>query len=698
MQGLALAAICVLAGLLYAWLIGSSDYGNSYYSAAAKSMTESLSNFLFGAADPYGVVSVDKPPLALWPQAISVMIFGFHSWSLLLPQVVEGVLAVFLLHRAVRLWAGENVALLAALILALTPITVAINRDNNMDSLLVLVLVAAAYALTRSVYSPDGRGRTRWLLLTAFFVGCGFNAKMLQAWIIVPVFALAFLVSVAGPIKRRITDLLAAGGVLVVSSFWWPVLHDLWPGDKPYMGGSTNGSALELVFGYNGFGALFGYGQRPGGSGINVPLAMVGLSGGSPGISRMFSPEVGGQISWLLPLALLTLLVVGAAGYRRLWFEQRGDPAQRAGWFLWGGWLLITFAVFSFTEGIFNTYYTVMLAPAIAAVCAAGIAVLWRKYRDADGYGWLLLPLAVALTAVWAFRVVSRDLPWNGWSRWAVLATAAVAVAGLVLGGLSVGQRRALGRPALVLGVVSALIAPAAWSVGTASVAPTNGGFPAAGPPNEAFSALLRGEIPAVMRAVMTGVFPPGMEMPPGLMPPPGMPPPGAEPPAGMPPPMPTFKPEELPVGPQRGGGFGGTELFEENRKVVEYAQKNSAGAGITLAVEGGGLTSAPFIIHTDATVVGLGGYLGADNAPTVDQLQRWVDEGELKFVYTARPEGPQPGGIASMGGEVQRERLAWTERTCTVVDPAVYGGTPSVPIGKLPTPGFRDATLYRCG
>lgn len=373
----ALVAICVLAGALYVWAIGAGQVGNSYYAAAAKSMSTSFTNFLFGSFDPAGVVTVDKPPMALWPQAAAVAVFGFHGWAVLLPQVVEGVAAVFLLHRTVRLWADEKVALLAALIFALTPITVAINRDNNPDTLLVLLLVAAAYAFTRSVRSTRSGPRTKWLLWCAFFIGCGFLTKMLQAWIVVPGFALAYLVGSGAPVRRRVLDLLAAGAVLVASSFWWVALHAWWPGSKPYIGGSTDGGAWDLIIGYNGLGRVFGGSGNRGGGGQPPEMEFAGprggaMFGGEPGVTRMFDASVGGQISWLLPLCLLVLVVVSVAGVLRWRRQVPGDRAERAGWFLWGSWLLVTAAVFSFAQGIFHPYYTTMLAPAVAAISAAG--------------------------------------------------------------------------------------------------------------------------------------------------------------------------------------------------------------------------------------------------------------------------------------------------------------------------------------
>ncbi|MBE8516375.1 glycosyltransferase family 39 protein [Amycolatopsis sp. H6(2020)] len=602
----ALPLVCLGAALLYAWKIGDGQLGNTYYSAAAKSMTESFTNFLFGSFDPYGVVTVDKPPLALWPQALSVLIFGYHGWALLLPQVLEGVTAVFLLHRTVRIWAGEHVALLAAAILALTPVTVIINRDNNPDTLLVLFLVAAAYALTRAL--RDGR---KWLWWCAFFVGCGFLTKMLQAWIIVPALVAAYLAGTSGPLRRRLLDVLGAGVVLAVSSFWWIALYDWWPGAKPYMGGSRDGSAWDLVFGYNGFGRLSGDGEGGGMMIMRNGQQTMSSFGGDPGPGRMFNDLVGGQISWLLPLSLVVLVVIG-----RGWRD--------AGWLLWGGWLLVTTVVFSFAGGIWHPYYTTAMAPAIAAVSAAGLALLWRQHRRT------LLPLVVALTAAWAFVLTSRDTSFHGWTRWAVLGTGVAAVAWLVV---------EPGRRALVAALVPLLLTPAVWSYAAAQ-STSAGTLPAAGP--------------------ATG---------PGPMPPPS--------------------PSPSPGGPQPRlvleGGDGGTKLSDEQRHILDYARRN--GTEITLAVNSEAGAVAPFLIDSDATVIGMGGFGGRDDAPSVAQLGRWLAEGKLRFVLSSA--GTPPGPPRS---PVQGERRRWIESHCTVVDPAEYGGRPA----QARFLGGAD-TLYRC-
>jgi 4-amino-4-deoxy-L-arabinose transferase-like glycosyltransferase len=594
----ALPLICLGAAVLYAWKIGDGQLGNTYYSAAVKSMTGGFTNFLFGSFDPYGVVTVDKPPMALWPQALSVLIFGYHGWALLLPQVLEGVAAVFLLHRTVRLWAGENVALLAAAILALTPVTVIINRDNNPDTLLVLFLVAAAYALTRAL--EDGR---KWLWWCAFFVGCGFLTKMLQAWIIVPALVAAYLAGTTGPLKRRLLDILGAGAVLVVSSFWWIALHDWWPGAKPYTGGSEDGSAWDLVFGYNGFGRLSGNGEGGGMMIMRNGQQTMSSFGGDPGPGRMFNDLVGGQISWLLPLALLVLIVIG-----RRWRD--------AGWLLWGGWLLVTTAVFSFAGGIWHPYYTTAMAPAVAAVSAAGLALLWRHHRRT------LLPAVIAVSAVWAFVLTSRDTTFYGWTRWAVLGTAVAAIAWLVV---------APRRRAFVAALVPLLLTPAVWSLDAAQ-STSAGTLPAAGPASG-----------------------------------PGAPPPPSS--SGGPQPRLVLS-----------GGDGTTTLSDEQRRILDYARRN--GTEITLAVNAEAGAVAPFLIDSDATVIGMGGFGGRDDAPSVTQLDRWLAEGKLRFVLSGA--GTRPGPARS---PAQDERQRWIEGHCTVVDPGAYGGS-----GPM-----RAETLYQC-
>ncbi|ALG07955.1 glycosyltransferase family 39 protein [Kibdelosporangium phytohabitans] len=581
----ALAAILVIGAVMYASALWSGTWGNTYYTAAIRSMSSSFTNFVFGSFDPAGVVTVDKPPLSLWPQVISVWIFGYHDWAVLLPQVIEGVAAIFLLHRAVRMWAGENAALVAALVFALTPITVVTNRTNKPETMLVLTLVAAAYALARSVRAEGPKSRTKWLWFAAFLIGCGFLAKMLAAWIVVPAFVAAYLVGSRATWRRKLFDVAGAAVVLLVGSLWWVAVVDLWPGRKPYVGSSSDGTALDLVLGYNGIGRVF-RGEVGGMQDASGNTAF----GGETGPGRMFGQVVGGQISWLLPLALIALVVAAVLGVRRF---ARADTAWRAGWVLWGGWLVVNALVFSFQKGIFHSYYTTVMAPAIGAL--VGAAAVWavRVSRESAKAGWLVLPAGVAITAVWAWVLISRNTAWNGWLRWAVVGVAAIAIGLLVLRGLN--------RAAVVISLVAVLLAPAVWSGIGAFAGPGNPWIPAAGPPAK-------------------------MMLPAWAM----------------------------------GGGRGAGILSGDQRRILDYAKSRSDGAEIVMAVDGGAEGVTPYIIGTDETVVGIGGFSGTDPAPSVDQLAAWVRAGKLKFILTdseASGDDPMPG-----------ERADWIRRNCAPV------------------------------
>lgn len=580
----ALGGICLLATALYAWRITSEGWGNPYYAAAVKSMAQSLTDFVFGSFDPVGLVTVDKPPLAFWAMVASTAVFGYHGWSVLLPQVLEGVAAVFLLHRAVRRWAGENAALLAALVLALTPITVAIDRDSNPDTMMVLLLVAASYAFTRSVEQESAS--TRWLMLAAAFLGLGFVAKMLQAWIVVPAFVLAYLAGCSAPWWRRSARVLGAGAVMLISSMWWVVLVGVWPAPKPYIGGSADGSVLNLVIGYNGLGRILGSGAGQTVAGAAHPGGGQGghhgggMMGGQAGITRMFSDQVGGQISWLLPLCLVVLAAVAGIAVRRKRSGQPADLMGDAGWVLWGGWLLVVFVVLSYMQNMFHPYYTTEMAPGIAAVTGAGLPLLWKIYRRPGGLGWLLLPAAVAITAGWAWVVISREPAWNGWARYAVAFVALGAVAALVIG-RQAGSPRAVRRVAGVLAVIALLLGPGVWSAGTAFASSPGGPMAQAGPSGGIFRGhgfqqrLQRGDMgknPA-MQAMAS-------QLAHGHMP------------------------------PQMRSMMSGS-LSHEQGSILNYATSHSGSAPIKLAVEGGARSTEAFLIHDDATVIGMGGFSG---------------------------------------------------------------------------------------
>ncbi|WP_425580467.1 glycosyltransferase family 39 protein, partial [Streptosporangium amethystogenes] len=396
--------VLALAAVLYVWALGRNGHANEYYAAAILSGTRSWKAFFFGALDAGSFITVDKPPLALWVMGLPARIFGFGTWSMLLPQAAAGVAAVAVLHSAVRRAMpggyGHAAALVAALAMTLTPITVAINRDNNPDTLLVLLLVLAAWFCQEAVRT----GRMRALVVSAVLVGLAFNTKMLQAYLVLPAFAPLYLVMAPGTSLRRLGHLLAAGAALVVSSAWWMVIVDLWPAsDRPYVGGSTDNSVRDLVIGYNGLGRIFGSGGGRGGGGMGF--------GGEAGAWRLFNDIMAGQISWLLPFAVIAL-VAGLA------LTARGPLRDtRIALLLWGGWLAVHYVVFSFSSGTFHPYYSTAMAPAVAALTGLGGVLGWRAYRRSRAWSWVL-PAGIAVTGAWAFTVLRRSTDFVPWLAW----------------------------------------------------------------------------------------------------------------------------------------------------------------------------------------------------------------------------------------------------------------------------------------
>ena len=305
-----LLALLGTTALLYLWGLGASGWANTYYAAAVQAGAKSWKAFFFGSTDASNFITVDKSPAFLWPMQLSARVFGVSSWSMLVPQALEGVAAVGILYAAVRRWFTPAAGLLAGAVLALTPVAALMFRFNNPDALLTLLLTAGAYAMVRALEA----GRTRWLVLAGSLVGFGFLAKMLQALLVLPAFGLVYLVAGPPQLGRRIKQLLLAGVALVVSAGWWVLAVQLTPASaRPYIGGSQNNSLWNLIFGYNGFGRLTGTeAGSVGGGGVGnggVGNGGIGNGGigngggrwGPTGWARLFNAEFGGQISWLLP-------------------------------------------------------------------------------------------------------------------------------------------------------------------------------------------------------------------------------------------------------------------------------------------------------------------------------------------------------------------------------------------------------------
>jgi 4-amino-4-deoxy-L-arabinose transferase-like glycosyltransferase len=472
----ALLGLLALTALLYLWDLGRNGWANDFYAAAVQAGTKSWKAFFFGSFDSSSFITVDKTPASLWVMELSGRIFGFSQWSMLVPQALEGVGSVLLLYAAVRRWFGPAAGLVAGLALALTPVAALMFRFNNPDSLLVLLMVAAAYTLVRAVEN----GRTRWLVSCGVLLGFAFLAKMLQAFLVVPGFAVAYLVAGPPRLGKRLWQTVLMGIGIIAGAGWWVLAAELVPAaDRPYFGGSTNNNILQLAIGYNGLGRITGNetgsigGRGPGGGGF----------GGSTGLLRLFHSEFGGQVSWLLPAALISLAAMA-------WVSRRAARTDRtrAAALMWGGWVLVTGLVFSYMSGIIHPYYMVALAPGIAALVGIGATALWQSRLGLAGR--LGAGAAVLVTAVWAFVLLDRTPDWLPWLRWVVVVAgvfgACALVAGPWLARLARLTRSRQARLALVLApvglaMVAGLAGPAAYALDTVNSTHT-GSLPSAGP------------------------------------------------------------------------------------------------------------------------------------------------------------------------------------------------------------------------
>ncbi len=459
----ALALIAALAGVLYAWSI-SHDMLEFYYAAAVRSMSLSWHNFIFGAFDPAGTITLDKLPGAFWIQSLAVRAFGFHTWVIILPQVVEGVLTVLVLYRAVSRLAGPAAGLIAALAVAVSPAAVALNRGNISDSLMILLLVLAADSVSAAITAKGGRGVQARLILAAFWVGLAFQAKMIEAWLVLPAFGLAYLLDGPGPLARRVRRLVVAGIVAGIVSLAWMTAVSLVPAaHRPYADGSSNDSVYAQVFVYNGFGR-FGD-QTPVqvlasqlAPDLTIPVAQTSAD-------RLFTGNLGRDTAWLLPAAFLAAIW----GIASRWRRPRGD-GLRACFVLWGAWLLILTVTFS-TATYVQTYYTAALAPAIAAILAAAAVSLFEPGPGGAGratvrrIGLAVISAGTTAYAVWLVPAQGAHVP--GWLVPAIIAVGAAAV--VVIVGSALVKRSVLTTAAVAAALVAGLLAPAAASVGLAA-------------------------------------------------------------------------------------------------------------------------------------------------------------------------------------------------------------------------------------
>jgi 4-amino-4-deoxy-L-arabinose transferase-like glycosyltransferase len=455
----ALLLLLITTAVTYLYNLSASGYGNSFYAAAVEAGSKSWKAMFFGSLDSSNFITVDKPPAALWVMDLSARFFGFSTWSVMVPGVLEGVAAVALLYGAVRRVTNHGFGLAAGAALALTPVAALMFRFDNPDALLVLLLVGAAYCLTRAIEKAG----TKWLIAVGALLGFAFLTKMMQAFTVIPAFGLAYLIAAPTSLRRRAGQLLAGLAALVVAGGWWVTIVSLLPAaDRPFIDGSPDNSIWNLIFVYNGFGRL----SSSGGGGANFS--------GTAGIFRLFNDSMGGQASWLLPAALIGIVAVLIA--------RRGTPRTdqvRAAAIVWGGWLVVTGAVFSYGEGVIHTYYTVALAPAIAALVALGAHQLWATRRQL--WSRLLAAVAVLSTAGWAWVLLDRTPSWDPYVRWTVV-LAGLGAAGVILAAPVMRMRgRWLGGLVGALVGTACLFGPMAYAADTVNAGHT-GSIPSAGP------------------------------------------------------------------------------------------------------------------------------------------------------------------------------------------------------------------------
>jgi len=618
----ALVALLVGTGVLYLWGLGDSGWANSFYAAAAQAGAESWKAFFFGSSDAANSITVDKTPLAIWPMALSIKVFGLSSWSLLVPQALEGVAAVGLLYATVRRTTGSAAAgLLAGLVLATTPVAVLMFRFDNPDSLLVLLLIGSAYATLRAVETRTHP--VRWLALAGTLVGLAFLTKMLQAFLVVPALGLVYLLLAHTSLLKRLGHLMVGLGAMIASAGWWVAIVSLWPASsRPYIGGSQHNSILELTLGYNGFGRLTGdeTGSVGGGAG-----GAGGSMWGETGWGRLLNDEIGGQVGWLLPAALL-LLVAG------LWLTRRNPrtDAVRASLVIWGGWLLVTAATFSFMAGIFHAYYTVALAPAIGALVGTGAWLLWQHRTSLLASG--VASAALSLTTVLSFFLLGRTSDFVPWLRWVVLLAGLVVA--LAVAGLGRFPRRVAGIVAAAA-VVLSLAGPTAYAVDTAAT-PHTGSIPSAGPSTGfGFGAPGGGAMPTGTPAAQQGA---GAQA-------------GAQ--AGAPP---------------TGGGAGGLLNGSQSTATITALLKADAADYTWVAAAVGSNTASGYQLASEEPVMAIGGFNGSDPSPTLEQFEQYVADGEIHYFIA----GGGGFGGNQMGGSNDSSAIAtWVSEnfTATTVD-----------------------------
>ncbi|MFD3502001.1 ArnT family glycosyltransferase [Streptomyces sp. NPDC058678] len=694
----ALVAIMVLAAVLYAWNLSGSGL-NSFYSAAVLSGTQSWKAWFFGSLDAGNFITVDKPPFALMVMGLSCRILGYGTWQMMAPMIAAALGTIWILHASVKRVFGHAAAAVAALVLALTPITVAINRDNNPDTLLVLLMVGGAALALRAVRND----RLLPLIGSAVCFGLAFNTKMLQGYIALPAVFAVYVYASRLDWKKKAVNLVLAAVALAVSSFWWAAAVSLVPAsERPYIGGSTDGTAWNLIMGYNGLGRIFG-GEGNGGGGGG------GGFSGTAGLGRLFNDILGGQISWLIPFA-----AIACAGGLVLCGRTSRTDLTRAALVLWGGWTALHYLTFAMAEGTMHPYYTTALAPGIAALCGSGGVMLLRAFRADRRWAWVL-PAALAVTAIWSVVLLRRASGWNTWLWPAIAVVMALAITGLLV--FRSGNRVRLLAASVVAAIVAAVAGPAAYAWSVPSGSGGGGGMgggtnPTAGPSTGSGFGGGAGGGPGGAGGGRGGFG--GGEMPDGGTQQggqagsqaggqqPGQDSGGQMTPGGGNGELPGGQSGQAPggtgatggtppggTGGAVGGGTGrGGDLGGASSELVSYLEKHQDGAKWLLAVSSS-QSAAQLIVSSGEPVISMWGWSGSDKAMTLARLKELVKKGELHYI--------QLGG-GGMGGDsgISSEVTEWVQKNGTAVKESEYSSSATNSSSDTPSSTQNQSTVYR--
>jgi len=632
----AAAAVGLLAGVLYLWNLSASGYANEYYSAAALAASQSWSAWFFGALDAGSFITVDKPPLATMLMGLSVRAFGLSSLSILLPEAFLGVGSVMVLFDLVRRQFGAVAATIAGVAMAFTPVAALMFRYDHPDALMVFLMLVGAWGVQRAIE----RGGHRWLIVAGVAVGLAFLTKYLQGFLVAPALMLAYLVAADSSTRRRVAGVVAFSGAAFLTAGAWVAAVQLTPAaDRPFIGGSTDNSVLDLVFGYDGLGRIFGGSAGNGLGGVTFS--------GAPGLLRLFNAEFGGQISWLLPFAV----VAAGLGLVVTLRASRTDLG-RAGYLMWAGWLVVHAAVFSYMSGIVHSYYAVAMAPAVAALVGAGSVALWR-IRDRFYWGGLAFAALIVVTVGWAYMLLSRSPAFVPWLAPSLLGLG-LGVAGFIA--VPVVRGRRLGAALGAVGLAAMLTGPIAFSLDTAATA-YSGSIVAAGPA-------------ATVADALSGSTTGGLSGPGSLSGPGGN---GALALRGTPPSGLGQGSSGAPAGaggatlsgggaaaPTTVSGGGPGSTAGGDAALAAYLVANRGSATWVVAVSDA-MTAAELEIETGAPVMAMGGWSGSDDAITLAELKADVAAGKLRYVIVSGQGGGGSADAASIAAWVEANGKAVT-------------------------------------